>query len=320
MKAVARWVWATLAAASFVAGCNAIIGLDVPQLLDAGAGGTTSASSTSGTGGAPLILPVSPQAMQSLQLWLTAAKGLNCPKGTFVSWDDLGPNGTVAKPPLDGAAPPNCLGGMHSLNGKVVLFFDAQTSPNVVASTLSITLPSILVSEEYTVFVVERRWSDAKGKAALLLGTQPDDQVLCDGGVTGAFAMGYFYTDPLHPTFGAAVSCGTYSGNSTAVGTSTAEWTIDMVRFSKSTNMMDVWVDGTMIATSPPMGPFVGKVDHVSIGRGPPAMTETRFNGDIAEIVIFGTALGDCDRKLMQTDLAGRWGQPKFMPQDAGCD
>jgi hypothetical protein len=81
--------------------------------------------------------------------------------------------------------------------------------------------------------------------------------------------------------------------------------TLDLVRG------MELWVDGVHVAANADTstltyaaGGSIGRASFVATDFG----TDPRFRGDIAEVVIYDTALDDPDRIAIEKYLGARWG------------
>lgn len=315
MKAITLLALAVLPALGLYPGCNAITGVDPPQHL--GSGGATSGSASGGAGGAG---PTSPSlaAASHLQLWLTADKGFDCDTATgrVKAWRDQSGHGRDTST-VYGQLPPRCQ--THTLNGIDVPFFDAPASKNgeFVDGTLDVDL-GFLQGTEHTIFVVERRWADrtAKMDACRILGTtQADETLTCASKAAfhSALQVGYVYYDGF-PAVGmdfTCLGCGARIAPVPIVPPAPAA--IDMSRFAVISGS-EFWVNGIEIGwtradtgLAAASGGALGRAQYVF-------KSETRYIGDLAEVVIFDAALSWADQAAMEAYLEAHWAQPFAVP------
>jgi hypothetical protein len=333
------------------AACNAIIGLDPPEHLSStstGAAGNTSSAgasaggtstggagtsgSTNGGGGAagsgvggqagsgvggsttgtPPMLP-SLSAASNLKLWLSADYGVDCTSGRVQKWTDLSGSGRDATPQM-GQLPPQC--GTHSLNNVDVPYFSApEKDPPFTGETLDVDL-GFLQSTSYTIFVVERRWADRTNptEACLFLGTTvANDDPMCPNAAHMALQMGYVYYDGF-PAIGMDVSCLGCRGQIPPVMGPPAPAAFDMIRYTLGGPGEEFWVNGKKIAFNDMDMDGLHAASGGAIGRALLiGVSDLRYIGDIAEVLVFDAPLSDPDRGAMETYLKNHWAQP-FAP------
>ena len=242
-----------------------------------------------------------------LALWLTADQGLVCTDGRVTQWEDQSPRGTPALP-MYGQLGPQCGLLSHAHDRVLLPYFSAPKTSNPLDETLDVDL-NCLVHVQYTLFVVERRWADYHDHspaAEYLLGTTVEG--IADAGcATGAFQFGYAYKlggpelvldqdckQAAH-TVGRVPDAGP-----AALSEESAEYSTTWGRA--------LWIPG-----APPA--YVNDQTQImaayggAIGRGIVANSklDTRFRGDIAEIVIYDTALDSEDKTKVEQYLGIHW-------------
>jgi hypothetical protein len=315
---------------SSTAGANGAAG----ATANAGAGGATAGSggATAGSGGATvgaagdhgdasvgdagadagLALPT--VAPSHLQVWLTADRGLRCTSDEVTAWLDQSGRGRDATRGTHKG--PQCPQTLHALHGVNLPYFSSPgSSPPFNDETLDLDL-AFLANTDYTIFVVERRWADrtaASGGNEELIGT--DAPAGASGCPSSGFqiSLGYGFYDG-YPALGYESLCyqpftGTRGQAPATPAQPPAPATYDMLRLQQSAAASPtVWQNGSKInggaASGGPATEFAGG----SIGRAFSTASENRFQGDIAEVVAFDTALSDDEAQQMGAYFKQHWG------------
>jgi hypothetical protein len=201
-----------------------------------------------------------------------------------------------------------------------VPYFDSP-GLDLLEGTLDVDL-SFLANASYSIFVVERRTKDRAGSDSdWILGTLLPPMFnsnACsptDGGPSPqgrALQFGYTYythsNNPWHFTLDptcAVASIPVPDANQLRAAT------IGVAVFDQKTALEQLWADGT--ETSAATGHVLTYAEGGAVGRaiypnGFPSGGETRYQGNIAEIVVFDTAVADADRIAVQAYLAEAWG------------
>jgi hypothetical protein len=84
--------------------------------------------------------------------------------------------------------------------------------------------------------------------------------------------------------------------------------TIDMTWLSQNGGWRQVWQNGVKVNVGDPGGAPATNIVGGAIGRGIGVADDYRFDGDIAEVVIFDAALTDADRLQMEAYFKTHWG------------
>ena len=281
----------------------------------AGGGGAAAGAGGGGSGGTTVAgLPLPAVAAGHLQAWLTADKGVDCVNGEVTTWlDQSGKHRDAVKGSHKG---PQCPATLHTLAGAQLPYFSAPgTAPPFNDETLDLDL-AFLAGTDYTIFVVERRWADrtpASGQNEELIGTDlPTDINASCPSAGKQIDLGYAFYDGF-PTLGYESICyqpfsGTRGRVPDAASLPPSPTAVDMLLLSQ--NVADsptVWQNGVKVnggaASGGPGSGFVGG----SIGRAFGTHTDNRFQGDIAEIVIFDAGLADADVQQMNAYFKAHW-------------
>jgi hypothetical protein len=248
-----------------------------------------------------------------LQLWLTADRGVTCVDGEVTSWADQSGKGHDAT--RGSHKGPQCPAELHDLARVNLPYFSAPgTMAPFSEETLDVNL-SFLANTEFTIFAVERRWADwtpASGKNAMLVGTDtPNASGTCPG-AGYQINLGYVYYDG-YPALGFESACyrpytGTRGRAPDASAIPPSPVAIDMVRLWQDAGASPtVWQNGVKInvggASGGPGSGFVGG----SIGRAFGTTGDNRYQGDIAEVMIFDAALNDGERVEMEAYFSAHW-------------
>lgn len=249
---------------------------------------------------------------QALGLWLQSDWGAVCNQDSpprITSWADrarpprsFSPAATKVGPRCDG--PP--------LAGQAVVSFDRPTA-DVSNGVLPIDLSS-LVNHDYTVFVVERRQSPG---ARYILGSDlPDIDTVGECDSAANQYQSYVFGYRADTTFGLdfvgfdanAPAPGCTDINVTIPAFTTARAALEVEVFSAASGH-DLYLGTTLGGHSDDKTPLQALTGGF-LGRGLQAGTgfETRYLGDIAEVVIYEVALSAADRLAVSGYLTTRWG------------
>jgi hypothetical protein len=275
--------------------------------MDAPVGADSSTDAATDAG-----LPLPAVGAGHLQVWLTADRGVTCVAGEVTAWaDQSGKNRQVVRGSHKG---PQCAVASHALAGLSVPYFSA---PGAVApfnaETLDLDL-GFLANADFTIFVVERRWADrttASGADEWLIGTDLASTTCPAAGYQ--VNLGYVYYDGF-PALNYESQCytpftGTRGQVPPVASPPPSPGAYDMVRLAQATAASPtVWQNGVKVngggASGGPGKGFGGG----SIGRAFSTTTDHRFQGDIAEVVIFDVALTDAEAVEMGTYFKLHWG------------
>ena len=278
---------------------------DVSPLSDASA--DTSASDSAATDAATPLLPSQIQG-SSLQLWLKADKDVTCASGRATTWLDQSTQHRDAVV-ANSAVGPRCSVAMHTLNGIAVPYFDAfNTTPN---STLKVDL-SFALNSSYSIFVVHRRWqngpSDASLPSSCILGSLTD-------GTTCPASFGHgtslCYQAFNGPELWFDQDCSEAKQTITPIdGGVPATAEVDEMVLTKGTSQM-MYVNGVGYSAG---AKNLDGAAPVFIGDAYLGLayyiqtTDTRYNGDIAEVIGYDIALDATDRAAVESYLKSHWG------------
>lgn len=157
-------------------------------------------------------------------------------------------------------------------NGKPVVRFDG-TNDAMTSATITTK------NEPFTVFTVAKRAS-AAANGAIFDGKTTNGRILLNN-------------VPQYRILGG-----------TAAGTSDALWhALSMIANASSDQL---WVDGASVIGPSAQG--TGVLDGYTVGSD--ATAANWLNGDIAEVLIYDTALGTTDRQSVEAYLKAKWGTP----------
>jgi hypothetical protein len=264
--------------------------------------------------GAPTPLTI---ASPHLRLWLTAERGITCVSGRVQVWADQSGRGDDARPQQNQLGPQcQIQPAPHLINGIDVPYFSAPVTtmnPNVIDETLDVDL-GFLVGSDYTIFVVERRRADydtgdaaapVYSAEAILGTTETNESVRCGTGPNSALIFGYIYYRG-YTQISVDQNCNELS---VAPNSALLEVTEDTAQLDLSRGH-EIWTKGVPMAVNVDTTPLV-QATGGAIGRGLlqtlVAGTDWRFRGDIAEVVIYDSALRDEDRVNVEAHLRSRW-------------
>lgn len=231
-----------------------------------------------------------PQTIPGLQLWLdasdaatlydaTSGGSLVAADGAVARWEDKSGNARHATQGTSGSRP---LRKTAIQGGKDVLRFDGSND--------RLTGINYELNSSYTIFsVIERK---AAG-AALPIGNS------ISGEADGAYPGGYWLTNNSLLTRDGAQGAITFTSNSTSgfklMNVARNGSTSLSLRINGVLNETKTSGIGSVDATQ-------GLVNHVGSRNG------DYHNGDIAEIIIYNSALNDTDRQSVETYLINKWG------------
>jgi hypothetical protein len=309
-------------------------GADAAGLMESGpaqndgSGGAQDGNSDSGAAAPDATAPVEasvdaaavgPATVQPdrLRLWLRA-ESVSCQGGRVARWADQSGRGNDAEP--HGQLAPQCQVG-HTINGTDVPYFSAPVSaqsPNYVDETLDVDL-SFLVGTEYTLFAVERRRADRLTPdggigGGFVLGTTLADQSArpsCDGPRDIVLEFGYAYWVG-YPALDCGQGCDGVAGavNSNVSDAGLLPAAYDTARLDS--NGKGLWQNGTLVQSWPNSSPIglnggsggaIGRAETTLVSSG----VDMRYQGDIAEVVVYDTALADDELATIEAYLKARW-------------
>ncbi len=321
-RSTAGWSACTIACVSGV-GCIALRDSDAVANHDAGPVNTVDAAAATapegGAGGSADVgtnisspLSVVPD---HLRLWLTADQGISCVANRLTKWEDQSGRANHASPQY-GQLGPHCDLPSHAYLGVMLPYFSAPKTQNMYDETLDIDL-NCLVNVEYTLFVVERRWADYQDRsssAEYVVGTtvQGASLVHLDGGCApGAFQFGYAY-DGDGPQLVLDQGCSRAASKVKRVPPSGPAALSEETGSYSGAWGRALWIPGAPIAHVSDQTELTSAYGG-AIGRGivSSSKLDTRFRGDIAEVVIYDTALDTGDMSKIETYLADHW---HYMP------
>ena len=244
-----------------------------------------------------------------LQLWLTADKGVTCTSNQVTAWADQSGKGHTAT--SGSHTGPQCPSVGHALNGVSLPYFSSPGGAPYSDESLDVNL-SFLDGTDFTLFVVERRWKDRAfggGDNDAIVGTDPPAGATCPGAADTFFFFGYSYYDGF-PALNYEPLCGGTRGAAPDASTLPPSPTVlDMLRLEQDAGTHSIWQNGVKVSA----GGTAGRASHGlvggAIGRAG-STSESRFQGDIAEIVIFDTALSDTAKQQMEAYFKAHWNLP----------
>jgi hypothetical protein len=216
---------------------------------------------------------------------------------------------------------PRCqiAGNPHSVKGVDLPYFsapDADASPNVLDETLDVDL-SFLAENDYTFFTVERRWADGMANdQELIFGTSMPVAVeamaltQCVPITTNnALAFGYvYYRTPLSIVLDQ--DCNSLYAIAQPVPVGSPSPPSEHAGQFNAALGHEIWENGVPVALDNEKSPLSTASDG-AIGRALVQTTvlgvDPRFRGDIAEVIVYDTALSEGDRAAVDTYLMNRW-------------
>jgi hypothetical protein len=277
--------------------------------VDAGDALTSDVADTLARPSLPSVAPA------HLQLWLTADSGVDC-VGSSPARVHLWSDGSSHHRDATSGSHlgPRCGEPLHTMAGASVPYFSAPAGgPPFVDDSLDVDL-SFLSGVEYTLFVVERRWSDRDPTGgALFIGTQTINET--SPPTLEALQVGYVFWRGYTQLSIDLTGYGTQTpmGAVPALGSMMpAAATLDMFRFSHAAGL-EVWVDGKLATSRAGDYALQGPLSAGSIGRATYLTRDLRYVGDIAEIIVFDAALVPNEQVQIENYLREHWKQP-FAP------
>lgn len=277
---------------------------DAAPLTDAAGTDSGTASDTGTDAGLPNPCPAStgcPNKVNPshLQLWLRGDVGVGCASGAVTKWRDLSGHGRDALPPVlpDGgpSSAPGC--GVGSLNSRPIVSFtrpDAGGGP-FIAGTMQVDL-SFLAGVSHTIFVIHRP-ALASGIRGLLAADNTHIGVAsCVGSKTNDGRLDFIF-DTLADggsavfSYDNATSCPFYSTSYYPLKPAM----IDVFSFDVATGHK-ITAEGLTVFTGDGGGEDLHAVADVglrpaSIGRESNADYDGRYEGDVAEILVYDATL-----------------------------
>jgi len=318
--------WAALIACEQALGCIALKDGE-PVALDDGGGASVAITAMDGAQGPEAAEPVdasdasdpglTPLSINSahLSLWLTADRGITCIGGRIKRWEDQSNRGDHARPVY--GAGPQCDLPSHAYMGVNLPYFSAPKTPNIYDETLDLDL-NCLVNTEYTVFVVERRWADYRDHSAsaeYLVSTPVPGAALATmldaECVLGGFQLGYAYDgDEPHLVLDQGCSRAAQRVDRVSLDAAPALLSEEVGEYNARWGR-GLWVPGLPVAHVADTTELMS-ANGGAIGRGivQSAKFDTRFRGDIAEIIIYDSALTSEEATNVEKYLALHWHRP----------
>jgi hypothetical protein len=253
----------------------------------------------------------------NLKLWLAADQGVTCVSGRVTKWADGSPNHD------DATLEHNQLGsecqltqGAHVVHGVDLPYFSAPSTGNLVDETLDVDL-TFLASNDYTIFAVERRWADYENGSLndeMVLGTMVPPAY---EGVIGAncpvanitLQLGYIYYNGATQLV-LDQWCNGISSSVVRVTDGPSPLSQESAQFDR-TRGHEVWVGGVPASDDPDTN-ALANADEGAVGsaltRATAVGVDPRFRGDIAELVVYDSALSSGERQAVEAYLKRRWG------------
>jgi hypothetical protein len=269
-------------------------------------------------------------ALEHVRLWLAADWGPECQfgpdpygPGTVVRWPDKSGHHNDAFP-APGHSGPICNDQQHLAEVDAgfavpMPYFSAppEDGGDLLEGTLDVDL-SFLAQSSYTIFVVERRWfgppTNQASTAELFLGTTvpPTDELTgraCPARANQALQLGYFYSSNV-PRLTFDQTCnGMGSDLPGAPDGGPLPFSQETFEFALSGGH-EFWVNGTPVNANLDLRPLAS-AQGGAIGRGLVQTTaaglDPRYRGDISEIIVYDTALGEEERTAVEQRLAFHW-------------
>jgi hypothetical protein len=246
-----------------------------------------------------------------LALWLTADRGMTCETtitpNRVTLWQDQSGGGHDATPAA--ANGPHCLLAGHAINGQDVPSLTA-TSTDRDGDVFAVDL-SFLVASDFTIFVVERRQTAYRAMSYLIGSALPADAGVQDGCTsTGAGQQAFFAGFADSATFRASVW-----GDACDIDVPVPEQdvvnkpiTVDVIRYEAASGYR-LFINGVDEGGSSRTGGLTS-ITGGFIGRAYPwdGVTDTRFRGDIAEVLMYRRALSPDERSAVERYLSQHWG------------
>jgi len=242
-------------------------------------------------------------------LWLRADLDLECQpysdgKQRVTVWHDQSghQNDAVAR---TGKPGPLCGSDAFPLNGVVDPYF-ADDNSDFASLILDVDLTPLLGSD-YTIFVVERRRGDKYEN--YVIGTLIPTPDNFDCSATGPNPYrGLHFGYRLDDTYTLEEFCDGLRVT-VPVLTGTPVPHVDVGWFSQAPDAgQQIFVDGVFLGADHSQNKPLQLATGGAIGRGYEETYDERFIGDIAEVVVYPSALSDADRNAVEAELRQRWG------------
>ena len=255
------------------------------------------------TGGGSPSLTVS----NELRLWLAADTGVATGGGGEVTdWADQSPNLNDAAQRTPGEEP---LLVSNAINGKPVLRFDGADDYLEIPNSASLQP----LSGDWTVFFVGQRRPGSQGDFPQIIGSRPWVAGLDKGwsvSMDGAGLVASHYADGSTghdvPQVRAA----------SALSLSSAQvWQVEENRTAGRTRFFTAGLLDRAATTAMPSG-TIDQVDPIRIGREIGGANNRRASMDLAEVLVYGSALGDADRESVTVYLSSKYGLPLVSSQN----
>ena len=234
-----------------------------------------------------------------LRLWLAADAGVATGGGGEVTdWADQSPNLNDAAQRTAGEEP---LLVSNAINGKPALRFDGADDYLEIPNSASLQP----LSGDWTVFFVGQRRPGSQGDFPQIIGSRPwiagldkGWSVSMDG--SGLVASHYADGSTGHdvPQVRAA----------SALSLSSAQvWQVEENRTAGRTKFFAGGVLDRSTSTAMPSG-TIDQADPIRIGREIGGANNRRASMDLAEVLVYGNALGDADRESVTVYLSSKYG------------
>jgi len=258
----------------------------------------------------------------NLQLWLSGDVGVDCPAHRVTTWHDRSTHGRNATPAMtvDAGAVLGAECNEDTIsNLPVASFTDPTPSPNVFQDEVLQVDLSFLQGSDFTIAIVHKQTAYVLTGGLLIFDLPPIGHCGSSTGVqnTGALELVIDHTDTTgagevyHVSHDCPALDAQFPGTA-SLAPELIEYTFDSVAG------MRFFVNANEI-TSSGMASMTGITQDGGqsslIGRGSNWMTvnstvtsvDTRYKGDIAEIVAYNAALTTADRQSLETYLKIKW-------------
>lgn len=252
-----------------------------------------------------------------LKLWLTADRGMACTSGRVTRWLDQSGNGDDAVAPQLG---PQCeiAAAPHVVNGVDLPYFSAPSNGNVLDETFDVDL-GFLANSEYSIFAVERRWADLPSGEyyQFILGTNVQNEANfvasdCSPSNYNTLLMfGYVYYDKPFVELSLDQYCNNVNQQVVPVSAQApAALSVDVAILDKirgheifqGTVPLAASADVSLLTSA--AGGAIGR----ALVRTSATGIDSRFHGDIAEIVVYDAALDNASFAAVTGYLNAHWG------------
>jgi hypothetical protein len=240
----------------------------------------------------------------ALQLWLRGDRNVDCvPQGIsnrVTTWHDLSGHGRDARP-ATGKVGPLCGPSANQLNGNRAVTFP-RTPDMEGEEHLEVDLGA-LIGSAFTVAIVEQRTGTQPLRYMLGSKVPFPDSINCglNPNVSKGILFGYRMAGRL-----VASTWGRNCDLSYILPPIADAPSASFFIYSPAAGL-SLFVDGVLQANQPGMG-----IDQISglIGRGFELSSEapdSRYHGDLAELMVFNTAITDDQRQQLETYFRASW-------------